>query len=254
MSEPKNFNEGQFSAPPPNAPHEVAQPIRPETFDAQLAAAAANEQTLPPFDPKPMPVVQDESSLAEAVRARHASVPRGTHQPAASETDSPSRGIPRDILDPGKQITGGFGSAQEAQYYPLDGSEAKQLALQLMDQLAARIENDLRFHPAIVYPRLTMRVVIEVEGYTDRGNFDIQQVLMPGTADKTPLEIARTRGDQVAFVLVEQRREFAPDGTIEAPPDLIRDELQLEKPHKQMIQTGAGRMIVDRSPSLDGSF
>ncbi len=48
--------------------------------------------------------------------------------------------------------------------------------------------------------------------------------------------------------------ELTPEGEVENPPDRLRDELGLEKPRKQVIETPSGRMFVDRPTSLDGLF
>lgn len=257
MSEQDKTVQGAFEAPPAGAPAETTQPLSQALVDAQIATARANERELPPFNPQPGAPVPDESPeppasrLTEAVQALHQGTPRA-QQPAASDSDSPSRGMPRPIADPGKQITGGFGLAGEAQYYPLDGNELRELVRGLMDLLNDRIQNDLRFHPAITYPRVACRVVLEVEGYSDKGNFQIVQHLLPGKGDKTPLEIARTKGDEVCFCVIASRQEFSPEGESLDPPDKLRDELGLPKPRKQMVQAGAGRQLVDVTP--DNSF
>lgn len=235
---------GAFEPPPPHAPRETAQPLSEDALALALERATANEQVLPPFNPAPLPAPQP--MLAQ----RPVEAPR--HQPAASNTDSPSRGIPREIADPGKRITGGFGHPAEAQYFPLDGSELKQLIIGLMGNIADRLQNDLRFHLAITYPRVRARVVVEVEAYA-QGEFDpIEKIFVH---DKTPLEVAREVADQVAFVIVEQRREMAVDGSAENPPDRIREELGLERPFKRQVDTPGGKMFVDRETTpLDGLF
>lgn len=262
--------QGTFGVAPPNAPHETTQPLQPGTLSEQIALARANERELKPLAPSAP--LQTEAVLAfmgnvhpdspnpnqTAVLTEIQEVvdpPRVNPMPAASDTDSPSRGIPRPIADPGKRITGGFGDTGEAQYYALDGSELLELVRHLMDELNQRIENDLRFHMAITYPRVSARVLIEVEGYASQGDFSIVKHLLPGGKhDKTPVEIARQHADEVCFVVSAQRQEFNAAGEPENPPDRIRDELGLEKPRKQMIQAGASRIMVDRGTNLDGSF
>lgn len=227
---------GAFQAPPENAPRELSQPLDPALVQTQLDRARANEKALAPLKPQG---AAPPIALSEALTPRPAD---RSHQPAASQTDSPSRGIPQPIADPGKVITGGFGDAGEAQYYPLDGSELKELVRHLMDELNSRIEDDLRFHIAITYPRIRARVIIEVEGYAQEHGFQIQREI---AREKTPVEIARLHGDQVVFALVALRQEFDQEGTAENPPDRMRDELQIPKPRKQYVGTGMARSLVD---------
>lgn len=167
----------------------------------------------------------------------------GKFQPAASDTESPSRGQPRPVDDPGKKITGGFGDAGEAQYFPLDGSELRELIYALMDQLHARLQDDLRFTMAICYPRVSARVVIEVEAHVADQSFDIPKVMVPYA--KTPIEVARAHGDQVVFALVAERVEMEADGTSITPPNQTRLDLGLTIPRKQAIETPTGRQLVD---------
>src|SRR6185295_18611078 len=143
-------------AVPENAPKETSQPLSQELIQQQLAAARANEKVLPPFNPKPLgppkglvakatrvveeffgsaaDVVQTPPEAPVAAAGSVASLatpsedqpplpPPEPWQKAASDTDTPSRGIPTAIADPGKAITGGFGGLGPAQYFPLDGSE-----------------------------------------------------------------------------------------------------------------------------------
>lgn len=165
-------------------------------------------------------------------------------QPAASATDSPSRGIPRNIPnDPGKQITGGFGDVHDAQYFPLDGTELRELITALMDQLHARLQDDLRFTIAICYPRVRARVEIIVEGFVEDQGFTIPRVAIPH--EKTPLAIAREYGDEITFALVAERVEMTAEGDSVSPPNATRLELGLPVPRKQTVDTPTGRMLVD---------
>jgi hypothetical protein len=165
-------------------------------------------------------------------------------QPAASQTDSPSRGIPRNIPnDPGKQITGGFGDVHDAQYFPLDGTELRELIMALMDQLHARLQDDLRFTVAICYPRVRARVEIIVEGFVEDQGFIIPRVAIPH--DKTPLALAREYGDEITFALVAERVEMTAAGDSVSPPNATRLELGLPVPRKQTVDTPTGRMLVD---------
>lgn len=236
---------GTFEVPPANAPRETSQPLSVDAVSEQLARAAQNERELPPFEPRmglPPPVIHAAPRQGER-----------SHQPAASSTDSPSRGVPQPILDPGKRITGGFGHTGEAQYFPLDGTELRELVLSQFDALAQRLQNDLRFHIAITYPRVKVRVVVEVDAYAQESGFTVERIVEHA---KTPVEVAHDHADHVTFVLVESRREVAEDGSSEAPPDLLREELGLQKPLKQQIELpGNQRMFVDvQSQPLDGMF
>lgn len=189
------------------------------------------------------------SPLAEAARKLHDQRAL-THQPAASNTDSPSRGMPASIHDPGKQITGGFGDAGDAQYFPLDGSELRELVRGLMSVIDEQLTNDLRFSMAITYPRVSAKVIIEVEAYAaggDGGQYDpgfvIQRAIVPH--DKTPLHVARERADQVCFVVIANRVEMSATGESISPPNQLRQELGLAVPRKQAVSTPTGRVIVD---------
>jgi len=173
-----------------------------------------------------------------------------THQPAASATDSPSRGIPTSSADPGKQITGGFGDAGDAQYFPLDGSELRELVRGLMSVIDRQLDDDLRFSMAVTYPRVAAKVVIEIQAYAagDVGgkydpSFEIVRVMVPH--EKTPIAVARERADEIVFCVIADRTEMTPDGTSMSPPNAIRAELGLLIPRKQAIQTPQGRLIVD---------
>ncbi len=274
---------GSFGAPPPGAPQEVTQELKPELVAEQIAKARANERSLPPLvftggpplagalptpsasesqglntpapkapTPPPSGIVLTDApqTLAEAAAYRTGAALIGGHAPAASDTDSPSRGIPKPIADPGKVITGGFGHAMEAQYFPLTGAELKELARSLLDQLNGQIENDLHFMEAICYPRISVVLRLEVRGYTQDEGFTIQK----GVAhEKTPEDVAQLAGSPMEFALEAVRNEFNDEGEAIDPPDRIRDSLGLVKPHKQQIDTAGGKMIVDL-PSLGGSF
>jgi len=165
------------------------------------------------------------------------------HQRAASDTDTPSRGIPKAIADPGKQVTGGFGDTGQAQYYPLDGIELRELVRSLLDKVNARLDDDLRFSMAITYPRVSARVEVIIDGYPIDTGFVIPQVAQPH--EKTPLAIARTLGDEVVFVVSAARVEMTAEGESIAPPNLIRQELALPIPRKQAVETPTGRVLVD---------
>lgn len=165
------------------------------------------------------------------------------YRPAASNTDTPSRGIPRMVDDPGKVITGGFGEALDAQYFPLDGTELRELVLSKMDLIADRLRNDLRFSIAACYPRATVRVKIEVEAYGLDVPLLIQQEIVHA---KTPIEVALAKGaERRDFTVTEEVGEMTADGQHDKAPNEIRQELSLPIPRKQAVESGAGRLIVD---------
>lgn len=270
---------GAFGAPPPGAPHEVAQDLSPELVQSQIAKARANERPLAPFSPggvapsvppltptqvaapggrppevsasvaPPQIVLTDAPQTLEEAAVQRARAE--SNQPAASNSDSPSRGIPRPIADPGKQITGGWGAALEAQYFPLDGLELRVLTERLLEQLKAQIQNDLHFTPAMCYPRIAVRLVLEVTGFNVADSFSIQK----GVAhDKTAEDVAKAIGQPLSLALQEVAREFNEHDEPIDPPDRMRDALGLPKPRKQAIDAGGGRQIVDVVPTLEGSF
>lgn len=197
-----------------------------------------------PRETPPAPLTAGERAYVEKTIASFS--PPQPHQRAASNTDSPSRGIPTPIPDEGKKITGGFGvlgDGGEAQYYPLDGTELRAVVLTLMDDLARRIEDDLRFSIACTYPRAHVRVMIEVDAYGQEKTMEIPKVMPPHVG--TPLEVAKRYGDQIVFVVIAERQEMTPDGQSVTPPNRMRQEAGLTIPHKQAIDTPSGRQFVD---------
>ena len=146
-------------------------------------------------------------------------------------------------LPEGKRITGGFGDAGEAEYFPLDGSELRELIYALMGNLHARLQDDLRFSFAITYPRCTARVIIEVDAFAQE-TMTVEKVMVPAH-ERTPMEVARLYGDKIVFCVTAERAEMTEDGRSLAPVNQTREELQLPIPHKTAVQTPAGRMIVD---------
>lgn len=187
----------------------------------------------------PVPTISDLS--AGAVNPLPTAEP---WQPAASQTDTPSRGLPRNLsTDPGKQITGGFGDVTDAQYFPLDGAELRELVNALMDDIHARLQDDLRFTIAICYPRVRARVEVIIEAFVVDQGFTIPRVAVPH--EKTPIAIARQHGDEIVFAVVAERVEMSADGQSVSPPNATRLELGLPVPRKQAVQTPTGRMLVD---------
>lgn len=229
---PPSSSQASVSVPPtsptvssPLTPAVVVAPERAEDAGSSPAVEAVQPAPTPPssFSARP--------STAEP------------YQPAASNTDSPSRGIPTPIADRGKQISGGFGDVLEAQYFPLDGSELKALVEALLDDCYVRIQHDLRFSMAATYPRVRARVEVVVEGWAEDQS---QAIIAYGKPhDRTPLDVARAKADEICFVVVAAREEFDAEGNVSSPPNAIRAELGLTAPQKQRVQTPGGPMIVD---------
>jgi hypothetical protein len=170
------------------------------------------------------------------------------HMRAASDTDTPSRGIPTPVADPGKRVTGGFGDMGDAQYFPLDGTELRTLIEKLLDDIKARIRDDGRFTIALTYPRVTARVDVTIEGVASDSGFTIPKVLAPrpsGQPGTTPIDIARAYGEEIVFVVSAQRQEFDAAGQSISPPNAMREELQLGIPQKRRVDVPGGHLIVD---------
>jgi hypothetical protein len=171
--------------------------------------------------------------------------------PAASDSDTPSKGIPRDNIArgrPGLEVTGAFGDAASLQYYALNGAELRVLVEQLMDEIHARIQNDLRFNEALCYPQVTARVVVEITGFAHDADFLVDKVLPPGhpARSKTPLDVARQVADEVCFVVVSERQETDADGNAVLAPDAMRQELELPRPGKRtIVGPGGVTQMVD---------
>ena len=260
------------AVPPPDFPLETGQPLQADagtivradgTAMRPIDLARQNERTLEPLtygqtDQKAAEIADLERRLATlrgeaGVEARHdVALPKPvqaapnngdwSHAPAASATDSPSRGAPGTAPRPvGRSkdplaITGGFGS--EGEYFPLDGSELKELVAAMLEDLANRIQSDLRFSPAITYPRLTAQLTLTVQAEADDQGFVIDKI---ETHAKTPQEIAERFGDTVMFVLMQRRREFDDRDVAETSPDELREQLGLSTPRKMR----RGNMLSD---------
>jgi hypothetical protein len=281
---------GSFEPPPPNAPHETSQPLKPEALAAmaaKAAKAAANEQDLTPLEvmlkkaaasvagaqsvnphgvvtapphaapgapsgsaslvhagladqagpPSPDPSLDKAGPSGEGVsspplspHALPALPPDATPEEIADPVVNarPARGQPKPIGDPGKVITGGWGpdlGASAPQYYALDGSEIKALAISLMEDLKKEMDRDLRFHLAMTYPQAFVRVTVEVAGATEGAAIN-----------------------DVAFTLASRivRLAVSAADTQETPADLLRDQTGLPKPFKHQVQTTTGPQFVDR--------
>ena len=251
MADPKFA--GEFSAPPAHAPREVSSPQIAPTAE-QRDAARRNERALQPLDystqqaPVDVPKQVVPRPVQSVLPARPP-VEERSHQPAASNSDSPSRGIPREIDDPGKIITGGFGFSGPAQYFPLTGDELKLAVQDMMDKLNARIMNDLRFSMAVTYPRARVVLSLTFKGYTEAEPHEIRSEFVH---EKTPEDIARAGGAVAStFEIAETIQEFDDEGNPDNPPDRVRDTLGIEKPRKQSVDMAGERHIVDRQNLLN---
>jgi len=132
-----------------------------------------------------------------------------------------------------------------------------------MSVIDAQITNDLRFSMAICYPRVTARVIVEIEAYNadatrvsgirgatravdGDGSYDPSfSITKIAAHDKTPLAIARECANEVCFVVRADKVEMTATGESISPPNAIRAELGLVIPRKQAIVTPQGRLIVD---------
>ncbi len=226
----------ETSAPPLITP---APPV--PTVPAVVAAPPPQSTTNMP--PSPMPAPSPTTPGASSVTV----APPEAHQPAASSTESPNRGAMHHDPDPQHRPTGGFGPAPSTEYNPLNGAEVCEMVLLLMDQIATQIPNDLRFSHALTYPRIECRVTVDVVTYrpvTAGGDIRITKIA-PEPKGQASRAVALAHADECCFVIVAERREQDADGNPMDPPDKLRDELGLPRPHKHVVGTGTARQIVD---------
>lgn len=248
-------------APPPLSREQMIALIGEDAVKRQEVAAASSPAaaavpppaaaSVPTQPPEPEPGAHVVAAPPSGSRPVQAEMPAGSppdkYQPAASDTDTPSRGQPRAIADPGKQITGGFGDGSEAQYFPLTGQELKELVGSLLDRLSTRLQDDLRFSIAATYPRANVRLDLRIECWGTPA-IDIPVVLAPraaGQPGSTPLDVASQYGYDVVFIIREDSIEMTDDGTSVTPPNAVRTMLELPIPRKQRIKSGAGHTFVD---------
>lgn len=233
------------------APDVVPHPARtPRDPDADAGARAQGDgQTLVPKEqgsgrpfldpvrpaprilghaPQPEPEPVESSALDDLTESFKA-----TH-PAASTTDSPSRGIPTPGTDPGKQITGGWGPEGSAggagtEYFALDGGELKAIVIALAARLQQALDQDLRFGLSVVYPQVKVSLHLTVDGRSPEG----RDLDLPGQ-EKVDLEWSR-------ILTLDAEVEDSE----ETPAGKIRDDFQIRGPRKQVIRAGAARLLVD---------
>src|SRR5450759_5294201 len=125
--------------PPPDAPRETSQALTTDALATQVALARSHERELAPLVyEKPMTLesavpgkeIAGKDPFYVELEKRMASG-QANPMPAASNTDSPSRGMPGTLpvpaarAKPPLQVIGGFGDGGEAQYFPLTGLELK---------------------------------------------------------------------------------------------------------------------------------
>lgn len=230
--------EGHIGVEPPaDAPREVAQPLTDEFVAESAAKARVNERTLAPLnylkkgpvvegelsheprEPEPVQEAPNYPQSAETRPSKFVDAAVKEEFPAASNTDSPSRGIPGTTPIPAARkkaplgITGGFGE-QEGEYYPIDGRELKSIVEHLLGEVFDQIQNDMRFGLARTFPNIDVHLTLEVNC--------VEQ-------DK-PL------------VIEKRRREFNDRGESELPPDAMRQEIGLARPRKQRMPGPAGQV------------
>ncbi len=197
---------------PPEIPEdlEIPVPLGPHLTPADQALVSGQP---PPETELPLPQIPED---------REVTGPEA-YQPAASDTDSPSRGLPRP-QPRGKEITGGWGlGTQEPSYFALDGSELLQAARTLWDRLNSTLDQDLRFSLAVTYPQVKVTVKVVVEGAVPMAASESQAFTV---SLETLLELSQSLQDSE-----------------ESPPDLVRESLGLQVPGKHLTET---RQWVDR--------
>lgn len=244
---------GMFTPPPAGAPIETTQPLQPSLVQSQAELAALHEKELAPLKfaldkavasvagtlhlpadhtvvTAPPHTAPDAPAGSEALHGAEPIVPVNP-QPAASDTDTPARGIPKPITDPGKKITGGWGDdgGFEAQYYALDGTELRALILSIMKELSTEMEKDLRFGIACCYPRVAARVTIEIGG---------------AAPDASVNDIAFDLESRVLFLSGQKVDDNS------TPADQLRIDAGVERPYKRTVKTPTGTYIVDRETRL----
>ena len=236
---------------------------------------ASNPAPVAPKPPVPPPPAPSTASLiadvfgdpqadlsAEADHGGYGSVPALTPEdrqrmPAASEGDTPSKGLLPTLVPPkgDKEISGGFMETGDAQYFPMSGDELRELVIALCDNILKQVDNDLRFSLALTYPRVRARVVVEIEGAADDNNagFVIERIHVPKLGDpgSTPGDIARQRADTVVFVVKAERQEVTDAGESDTPPDQFRAELGLPIPRKAIVTSGGRESFVDTLVGAD---
>ncbi len=235
ISPPPNHAAGRASSPPvpptgPVASSPDAAGVGPVAGDPgpgpEPVPAGATGDDTNATGPQAPELVSELGQLAEEfAQGPLPPAPSEFRRPAESDTDSPSRGIPRP-LPADKQITGGWGAdGGGGSYYALDGSEIQNVALALMAQLKTAMAQDLRLGIAITYPQVRIRVQLLIDGSSP----DAQ-------VNDAKFELGASR--LVTLEAIEQDDD-------DTPADALRDVAGLPKPAKQLIRAGAAHIMVD---------
>lgn len=220
---------GEAPSPTNGTPSAIPDAVDPATAPASATTPATSQL---PLQPPSLSTLAAEDL---------------TRMPAASDTDSPTRGIPRQILPRGKEITGGFGDARALAYFALNGQELLALLDQQLGALYDRCKDDLRFNEGLCYPQVTLRVVVEVRGFVQDGNFTVER-LLPADHEacaRNPIAFCREVAEEVGFVLIQQHQETTAEGQPVTAPAEVRATLGLPQPGKRRVKQGAGSAFVD---------
>ena len=259
--------------------------LAPLTYRDSIATAAAElaGTAVPGVVQAPAPVTAAVVAAPPVVLAPTAGprVPDPT-QPAASNSDSPSRGMPGTAYSPHRAkdplaVEGGFGIGS-GEYFALDGQEMKVCLQQLLDEVLSQAENDARvvglsgatgatlaLRAILLADTEDQTVTLENAGANPDGDLvaaittlcdafhrDLQTDLRMGLAWTYPsygviltLTVCAYAGHE-GFTIQKHRREFDETGEPETPPDALREELGLPIPGRQVvIQGNLGPMSSD---------
>ncbi len=252
------LNPGGFASPPAGAPHEVTTPTSISQSEIEQAHARAEERANQRADGGPQagssegaprrealgsPLPQQPIQILGKAPARSSESPddtaspldeltdafKATH-PAASTSDSPSRGVPTPSGDPGKQITGGWGpTGSGSEYFALNGVELKAIVVVLATRLKESLDGDLRFGLSVVYPQVKVSLRLTVDGRSPEG----RDLDLPGT-EKLDLQ-----WDRILSLDAEV------EDSEQTPAGKIRDDFHIRGPAKTIVRAGAARMLVD---------
>lgn len=297
-------------APPADAPQEVSRPLTADAgsiLDAEgqlhrpIDRARANERELQPLTyrdsvqqaaaelagtaapgvvkaPEPVKAAVVAAAPPPIAAVAVAKAPNPV-QPAASNSDTPSRGLPGTAYSPYRDPTrapltveGGFGSGG-GEYFALDGTELREAIAFLLGDLFDQAENDARIVGLSGDTIGTVSITLTIPdrpasgeiGFTmtaERGNpdgdlvraidalfqafiADVKQDLRFGIAASYPeysLTLTlrvKAHAGDPGFTLVKHRREFDDAGNPETPPDALREELGLPLPSWQTTMAGS---------------
>ena len=295
-------------APPADAPREVSQPLRADAgsildtdgvLHRPLDKARQNERTLAPLTYKDS-IAQAAAELAGTanphevrapapVQPAHAPIKAAVVPPAqsrapeptmsaASNTDSPSRGVPgtahSPFRDPTKdplRVEGGFGGGS-GEYFALDGTELRECVAYLLGDLFDQAENDMRIVGLSEDRVAALTLTLAIPDRGDSGEVGFDLVRTRGNPDGDLVQaidalfaafMAEIKSDlrfgiaaaypeyaltltlgvtaypgDAGFTLLRHRREKNEFGEVETPPDALREELGLTVPRRQIALSG----------------